>query len=210
ADRIWRAAFVFESRSRPSTTADEHPYKTLPVDHDRWIVMGIYDSLLVANDPRSGYLTALMIIYPDHTEQVPRGISGGSAIYKKSLINGWCINRQRDVLGCVGSQCPGIFIAILKSLPQFKPDPPVTIHSGIVKGAGGIGDLNRFMSRSIAHDREVKFGIRRNNGQCLDMFSSHYLTAKIGPQQDRKDGCRNSLHIFPGLTLKNSLRTYNG
>src|SRR5690606_28001612 len=132
ADRIWRAAFVFESRSRPSTAADEHPDKALPVDHDRGIVMGIYDSLLIANDGRSGYLTALMIIDPDHTEQVPRGISGCSAIYKKSLINGWCINRQRDVLGCVGSQCPGIFIAIIKTLPKFKPDPPVTIHSGIV------------------------------------------------------------------------------
>ena len=88
---------------------------------------------LVVDDHRFGNRLRFMVEVRDHDQQVPFIFCSRSTVAEKGLVHFGSVNGDGDMVGGVGAQTSGIFIAEFRELAECKPDALVTV------GGGGFG-----------------------------------------------------------------------
>ena len=95
--------------------------------------MGVIDALFIMHHRGLTYIAALMIIGPNHAQQMSFIFIGGPTKDKEGPIHLSTVNCYGTVLGRIRTQAAGVLVAIGELLIEFKPDAFIAVYLGVVE-----------------------------------------------------------------------------
>lgn len=137
ADVVRAQAAVDAAEARFAAATDKHPQVPLLVDGQRGVVVRVIDGGLVHHDDGSYNCAGLVIVVGNGDLQqsfVGRGCGTPGEV---GAFRGGMVDGHGHVIGGVGAEAAGIFIAVGGLLPECEPDAAKARGGGRVSGDGG-------------------------------------------------------------------------
>src|SRR5262245_50624743 len=103
-----------------------------------------------------------MIKAPDHAKEVTVIFTGGTSVNEKRFVHFRSIDCQGNVICCVGTKSPGIFVAISRYLSKCKPNALLTVN------------------RLIVARRRLRRRLNKTKKQNTDSQRNHYTHMLFG------------------------------